>query len=116
MSVVGTSQFEGKSALVTGSGESDWATTCTPASKGIDAVETVVLVRNRKNRAPNTSLKEFKGRAMAHHPSGQYGTPGDFANASRSLLSDDASFINGTELPVDGGIRTKLALSRTWEN
>jgi NAD(P)-dependent dehydrogenase (short-subunit alcohol dehydrogenase family) len=37
-------------------------------------------------------------------PSGRLGTPGDVAAAAVFLASDDASYINGTELMVDGGI------------
>lgn len=37
-------------------------------------------------------------------PLGRVGTPADMANAVLFLLSDDASFITGTELLVDGGL------------
>jgi len=37
-------------------------------------------------------------------PSGRIGQPDDIANAVRFLASDDASFINGIELFVDGGM------------
>lgn len=35
---------------------------------------------------------------------GRLGTPNDIANAAAFLLSDDASFITGTDLLVDGGV------------
>ena len=35
---------------------------------------------------------------------GRVGTPGDIANAAAFLLSDDASFITGVDLLVDGGV------------
>ena len=37
------------------------------------------------------------------HPLGRIGTPEDVANAVLYLASDDASFITGVVLPVDGG-------------
>ena len=43
------------------------------------------------------------------HPLGRIGRPGEVADAVRYLLSDDASFINGAVLPVDGG-RSALGL------
>ena len=38
------------------------------------------------------------------HPLGRLGTPEDIANAVCFLASDDAAFITGTELVVDGGL------------
>jgi NAD(P)-dependent dehydrogenase (short-subunit alcohol dehydrogenase family) len=40
---------------------------------------------------------------MATVPMGRGSTPKDVANACCYLASDSASFITGTELPVDGG-------------
>jgi NAD(P)-dependent dehydrogenase (short-subunit alcohol dehydrogenase family) len=37
------------------------------------------------------------------HPLGGVGTPEDVANAAVMLASDDASWITGVNLPVDGG-------------
>lgn len=54
------------------------------------------------------------------YPLGRVGTPDDVANAALFLVSDEASFITGVDLVVDGGL-TSLAASallstriRTW--
>ncbi|GEK32950.1 SDR family NAD(P)-dependent oxidoreductase [Kurthia sibirica] len=44
-----------------------------------------------------------KAGLAAMHPQGRLGTPTEVANAVLFLASDDASFINGTTLLVDGG-------------
>ena len=40
-------------------------------------------------------------------PLRRVGKPGDIANSTMFLLSDESSFITGTELIVDGGLRAK---------
>jgi len=40
---------------------------------------------------------------LARTPMSRWGEPGDIARAARFLLSDDASWITGITLPVDGG-------------
>ena len=37
-------------------------------------------------------------------PLQRFGTPSDIANAVRFLLSDEASYITGTTLTIDGGM------------
>lgn len=50
--------------------------------------------------------KEQLGRA---HPIGRIGQPVEVANAVLFLASDEASFITGAELAVDGGLTAQLA-------
>ena len=47
--------------------------------------------------------EEIRANILAHHPIGRTGRPEDIANAVLFLASDEASFITGTELVVDGG-------------
>ena len=41
-------------------------------------------------------------------PVGRNGQPGDIADVVKFLVSDDARFITGTDILVDGGILTQL--------
>jgi NAD(P)-dependent dehydrogenase (short-subunit alcohol dehydrogenase family) len=43
-----------------------------------------------------------------HYPVRRTGTPDDIANAVAFLCSDEASFITGHALPVDGGLTIQL--------
>jgi meso-butanediol dehydrogenase / (S,S)-butanediol dehydrogenase / diacetyl reductase len=46
----------------------------------------------------------FKAAATATTPMGRYGTPDEIARAILFLAGDDASFVTGTTLAVDGGL------------
>lgn len=52
----------------------------------------------------NTGEPTERGRSiMSHVPMRRYGTPSEIASAALFLLSDQASFITGAVLEVDGG-------------
>ena len=43
------------------------------------------------------------------YPLGRVATPGDIAKAVTFLASEDAAFISGVTLPVDGGLSCRAA-------
>jgi NAD(P)-dependent dehydrogenase (short-subunit alcohol dehydrogenase family) len=47
--------------------------------------------------------EELIGAARANHPIGRFAQPEEIAAAACWLLSDKASFVTGTAMPVDGG-------------
>jgi NAD(P)-dependent dehydrogenase (short-subunit alcohol dehydrogenase family) len=47
---------------------------------------------------------ERRQRRLVHIPIGRFGRPEEIAKAALFLSSDDASFITGSALVVDGGI------------
>jgi NAD(P)-dependent dehydrogenase (short-subunit alcohol dehydrogenase family) len=46
---------------------------------------------------------ERKGKVLSRTPMGRFGKPEEVANTAYFLVSDEASFITGVVLPVDGG-------------
>ena len=46
---------------------------------------------------------KIRGQLVDRQPIGRLGTPEDVASMVRYLCSDEASFINGAVLPIDGG-------------
>ncbi|MDQ4060890.1 MAG: SDR family oxidoreductase [Pseudomonadota bacterium] len=53
------------------------------------------------------SMDEMVAARHKLSPTGRMGTAWDVANAAVFLASDDAAYINGVELPVDGGLHVK---------
>ena len=55
-------------------------------------------------RLTDVIADELKERMLAATPLGRFGDPEDIAAAVRFLCSDEASFITGEVLLVDGGL------------
>lgn len=53
---------------------------------------------------PATGVRTPRGEAViAHTPMGRFGDPRDLVGPALWLLSDDAAFVTGAVIPVDGG-------------
>ena len=61
---------------------------------------------HRHRNGAGRCRKRFCRRCVGHTPLGRMGQPEDVANAYAWLASDQASFITGTVLGVDGGAVT----------
>lgn len=64
------------------------------------ATETALLERSFA-RAPDPAAA--RERSRARHPMGRFAKPEDIAGAAVYLASDEAAFVTGVALPVDGG-------------
>lgn len=67
------------------------------ATDRIDALDTALSSRK------GVSIEQHREGVWGQIPAGRYGKPEEFANAAAFLLSNAASYINGTNLVVDGG-------------
>jgi 3-oxoacyl-[acyl-carrier protein] reductase len=54
-------------------------------------------------RASNRTTEEVERESAAAIPAGRYGEPREFANMAVFLASDQASYITGTTIAIDGG-------------
>ncbi|MBN9297172.1 MAG: SDR family oxidoreductase [Filimonas sp.] len=57
----------------------------------------------KQAEAANTSIEEIEKRSAALIPAGRLGEPSEFGAAVAFLCSPAAAYINGINLPVDGG-------------
>jgi NAD(P)-dependent dehydrogenase (short-subunit alcohol dehydrogenase family) len=73
-------------------------------------VDTPMLTDGWARLRPDRTLEQMRAEVGAANPLGRIGTPADVAAAIVFLASDEASFITGAELVIDGGVANKLAL------
>lgn len=66
-------------------------------------IDTAIWEKQLASMEPATAAAHAE-HVRSRHPVGRRGRPEDVAAAAAFLCSDDATFINGTELVVDGGL------------
>jgi NAD(P)-dependent dehydrogenase (short-subunit alcohol dehydrogenase family) len=59
-------------------------------------------------KAGQAAQAELSEADHLQHPAGRVGRPGDIAKACLYLCSEDAGFITGTNLTIDGGMTVKM--------
>ena len=73
-----------------------------------DIIESMIRLLNKKAKANNLTYNEVQKKAIESIPVGRLGLAEEIASAVVFLCSPLASYINGINLPVDGGRTTCL--------
>jgi 3-oxoacyl-[acyl-carrier protein] reductase len=62
-----------------------------------------LVAPNPPMTAPMNAIPEIKQQQLDHIPMGRFGTPDEIAAAIAFLCTENASYITGSALIVDGG-------------
>jgi 3(or 17)beta-hydroxysteroid dehydrogenase len=62
---------------------------------------------SRAQQSGTNDIKKSKDIALKSHPIGRLGLPEDIANGIVFLASDDAGFMTGSSLVIDGGLTAR---------
>jgi 3(or 17)beta-hydroxysteroid dehydrogenase len=60
--------------------------------------------RTRARYSASNDMDAARNAGLATHPIGRFGTSGDIANGIVFLASDEAAFMTGSSLVMDGGV------------
>ncbi|KAH9376367.1 hypothetical protein HPB48_001754 [Haemaphysalis longicornis] len=72
--------------------------------------------QNYVDLKPMKGVKLLEEGTKACHAMGRIGNPEEVARCIAFLASDDASFVTGVTLPVDGGLLLMSSLGPSWSN
>ena len=61
-----------------------------------------------KAKSLGIPLSEVENQMLSHVPVGRFGDPTEYGHLVTFLASDYASFITGTNIPIDGGLLKSL--------
>ena len=70
---------------------------------GYTQTERLTYIFGQRAERDGTSLDAVESQAMARVPLGRFAQPEEIATAALFLASDAAAYVNGINLPVDGG-------------
>ena len=102
-SVVGLAGSPGQ-ANYAASRPGSWASPARSPELGSRNITVNVVARLHRDRHDRGAARETPGGDQKNVPLGRYGTTADVAKAVRFLASEDAGYITGAVIPVDGGL------------
>ena len=77
--------------------------TCNEICPGPIKSELMHRIAKRETSGTKTSISDFLKSLAEEIPAGRFASPKEVARVALFLASDDAAYINGASLPLDGG-------------
>ena len=74
----------------------------------VNGIAPGVIVTEAVMEVSDGNLERYRRDRLPFHPVGRLGKPEDIAGVVSFLVSDDAAFMTGVTIPVDGGLTSLL--------